>query len=495
MSVLCFNFLERDDCKKMVTFVIGLLLLIVGGAAYGKLCECVFKPDDRKTPAVRLNDGVDYVPMKKWKNSLIQLLNIAGTGPILGPIQGILFGPIAFITIPVGCVLGGAFHDYMSGMISVRNDGAQMPSLIKKYLGRHTYVIYNIFICLLMLLVGAVFIYTPGDLFVTQILKEESVISNPVVWVVYGVIFVYYIIATLFPIDKIIGKVYPIFGGILILSAIGVFIGLFVKGYPLDEIWNAGVWGIHPQGLHFIPVFFVTVACGIVSGFHSTQSALVSRTMEDEKEGRTTFYNMMIAEGFIAMIWAAAAMGVMKLGLASAQTSATDVVGIVSKNLLGSAGGIIAIIGVIVLPITSGDTALRSLRLMIADAFGIDQSKKRSRLIVSLIIFAIVAALLVFSKMNAGGFNILWRYFAWANQTIAVFAFAMISIYMMKHKQPFIMSIIPGMFYMFIISSFILNAAIGFNLPWTLSYISAGVLTILYGFLVIFYGRKEIRRL
>ena len=475
----------------MVTFIIGLALLAVGGAVYGKVCEKVFRPDDRETPAVRMNDGMDYVPMKKWKNSLIQLLNIAGTGPILGPIQGILFGPIAFITIPIGCVIGGAFHDYMCGMISVRDDGAQMPALIKKYLGKFAYPVYNVFVCLLMLLVGTVFIYTPGDLFVTQILGADSGVKNPVVWIVYGAIFVYYIVATLFPIDKIIGKVYPVFGMLLVLSAIGVFAGLFIKGYPLDEIWDTGVVGVHPQGLHFIPVFFVTVACGIVSGFHSTQATLISRTMKSEKEGRMTFYNMMIAEGFIAMIWSAATMGVMKLGLADATTATTDVVGIIANNLLGRVGGIIAVIGIIVLPITSGDTALRSLRLIVSDALKIDQSKKRNRLAVSLVIFALVAAILVFAKVNAGGFNVLWRYFAWANQTIAVFAFAMISVYMMKNRRPFVMALVPGMFYMFIVSSFILNAAIGFNLPWVISYSVAGVLTAAYCGATVYCGMKS----
>lgn len=479
----------------MITFIIGLVILAVGGALYGKVCEKAFKPDDRETPAVRLNDGVDYVPMKKWKNALIELLNIAGTGPILGPIQGILFGPIAFLTIPIGCIIGGALHDYMSGMISVRNDGAQMPSLIRKYLGKYAYPIYNVFVCLTMLLVGTVFIYTPGDLFITQILRVDNGAANPIVWIVYGAIFVYYVIATLFPIDKIIGKVYPFFGGLLILSAIGVFIGLFVKGYPLDNIWTTGFRSVHPEGLHFIPIFFVTVACGIVSGFHSTQSTLISRTISSEKEGRMTFYNMMIAEGFIAMIWAAAAMGVIKLGLADAHTEATGIVGIVSNNLLGSVGGIIAIIGIIVLPITSGDTALRSMRLIIADALKLDQSGKKNRLAVSCSIFAVVAVILVFAKLNAGGFNILWRYFAWANQTIAVFAFAMITVYMMRHKQPFIMALVPGMFYMFVISSFILNAAIGFNLPWTASYTIAGVLTAAYGAVIVRCGiakRKEL---
>lgn len=478
----------------MTTFIIGLAILLIGGALYGKLCEKIFKPDDRKTPAELLNDGMDFVPMKKWKNSLIQLLNIAGTGPILGPIQGILFGPIAFLTIPVGCIIGGAFHDYMCGMISVRNDGAQMPNLIRKYIGKYAYPIYNVFVCLLMLLVGTVFIYTPGDLFITQILNQDSGVTNPMVWLVYGAIFAYFVIATLFPIDKIIGKVYPIFGMLLILSAVGVFIGFFVKGYPLDDIWTTGIVGVHPQGLHFIPVFFVTVACGIVSGFHSTQATLISRTMRREKEGRMTFYNMMIAEGIIAMIWAAASMGVMKLGLATAETSPTDVVGIIAKDLLGGVGGIVAVIGIIVLPITSGDTALRSLRLIVSDAMKIDQSKKVNRLGISLVIFAIVASILVFAKMNAGGFNILWRYFAWANQTIAVFAFAMITVYMMRNKQPFIMSLVPGMFYMFVISSFILNAAIGFNLPWSISYGIAGALTLAYGVALIYYGRKNIPR-
>lgn len=475
----------------MVTFVIGLMILIGGGAVYGAFCQRIFQPDDRETPAVRLKDGVDYVPIKKWKNSLIQLLNIAGTGPILGPIQGILFGPVAFLTIPIGCVIGGAFHDYMSGMISMRNDGAQMPALIRKYLGKHVYVVYNVFIGLLMLLVGAVFIYTPGDLFVTQILKADSGITNPVIWIVYGIIFAYYIVAMLFPIDKIIGKVYPFFGGILVLSAIGVFIGLFLKGYQLDEIWEIGVMGVHPQGLHFIPVFFVTVACGIVSGFHSTQATMIARTMEHEKEGRMTFYNMMIAEGFIAMIWAAAAMGVMKLGLVGVETSTTEVVGIVARNLLGSVGGIIAIIGVIVLPITTGDTALRSLRLITADVMHIDQAKKKNRLLLSLAIFALVAVLLIFAKMDANGFNILWRYFAWANQTIAVFAFATIAVYMMKHKQPYLMALLPGMFYMFVVASFILNASIGFNLPWVASYAIAGVLTLLYAAAIVYYGKKS----
>ena len=255
----------------MTTFIIGLVILLVGGALYGKFVENIFRPDDRQTPAIKHQDGVDFVPMSKFKNALINLLNIAGTGPIFGPIQGILFGPIAFITIPIGCVISGATHDYLSGMISLRQDGAQMPGIVRKFLGGKTFQVYNIFLCILMLLVGAVFTYTPGDLFANQIVGIEGVSVGT--WVIYGVILAYYLIATLFPIDKIIGRIYPIFGAILLLSAVGVFFGIFFKGYELMNIdfsngWN-GVFGLYPlwdaagntgAGTSFFPVFFVTVA-------------------------------------------------------------------------------------------------------------------------------------------------------------------------------------------------------------------------------------------
>ena len=468
----------------MITFLIGLAVLAIGAVIYGRVCEKVVKPTDRTTPAVEKYDGVDYVPMKKWKNSLIELLNIAGTGPILGPIQGILFGPIAFITIPVGCVIGGAFHDYMTAMISIRNDGEQMPGLVRRFLGKHLYAVYNVFVCLLLLLLGVVFIYTPGDLFVTQLFKGESTLGNPLTWIVYGAIFAYYIIATLLPIDKIIGKIYPAFGAILLLSAAGVFAGLFLNGYPLNEIWESGLSFVNPFGENFIPIFFVTVACGIVSGFHSTQATLISRTVKHEREGRMTFYNMMILEGFIAMVWAAAAMGVVNAGLATndmLHDQATSVVGIVAKNMLGEIGGVIAIIGVIVLPITSGDTALRSLRLIIMDTFHVNTTKKRNNLMIALCIFGVVAGILIYAKSNTSGFNILWRYFSWANESTAVFAFTIICVYMARNRMPYLMALIPGMFYMYVVCCYILNAKIGFNLPWTTSYIAAGVLTLAYG--------------
>lgn len=486
----------------MITFIIGLVILFVGAAIYGKFCEKIFGPDDRKTPAYTKQDGVDYIPMKEWKNSLINLLNIAGTGPILGPIQGILFGPIAFITIPIGNIIGGAMHDYFSGMICLRDGGTQMPEMIRKYSNKGVYTIYQIFCSLLLLLVGAVFIYTPGDIAATQLFGFDGKATSVSTWVIYGVIFLYYLIATVFPIDKIIGRIYPIFGAILLFSAIGVFIGLFVQGYPLVELWdhwNTGVvsYGDYFHANHFIPIFFITVACGILSGFHSTQTAIISRTMKSERQGRMTFYNMMIMEGFIAMVWAAGAMGVYNLGLQAADASlATATIGVVCKNLLGSAGGVIALLGVIVLPITSGDTALRSLRMAIADSLHIDQKTAKKRLGLAAIIFILVAVILVFAKSNADGFNILWRYFAWSNQSLSLFAFLAITIWMFESgKAKFVwVPLIPGAWYTFVTVTYIVNAKIGFNVPWTGAYVIGVIAAAVYVLILLWYGKKRVKR-
>ena len=483
----------------MITFIIGLVILFAGAALYGRFCEKVFGPDDRKTPAYTKQDGVDYVPMKGWKNSLINLLNIAGTGPILGPIQGILFGPIAFITIPIGNIIGGAMHDYFSGMICLRDGGTQMPDMVRKYSNKGVYSVYQVFCSLLLLLVGAVFIYTPGDIAAKQVFGFDGAATSVSTWVIYGVIFLYYLIATVFPIDAIIGRIYPVFGAILLFSAIGVFIGIFVQGYPLAEVWNTWngpvvAYGDYFASNHFIPVFFITVACGILSGFHSTQTAIISRTVKSEKQGRMTFYNMMVIEGFIAMVWAAGAMGVYNLGLQTADASlATDTIGVVCKHLLGSVGGIIALLGVIVLPITSGDTALRALRLTIADSFHIDQTSVKKRLGLSAIIFALVAVILVFAKMNSNGFNVLWRYFAWSNQTLALFAFLAISVWMfMNGKAKYAwMPLVPGGWYAFITVTYIANAKIGFNIPWMGAYIIGIVAAVAYVGIVLWYAKKR----
>ena len=468
----------------MATFVIGLVILFGGAALYGKFCEKVFGPDDRETPAYSKQDGVDYVPMRCWKNSLINLLNIAGTGPILGPIQGILFGPIAFITIPIGNIIGGAMHDYFCGMICLRDGGTQMSAMIRKYSNKGVFTVYNIFVCVLLLLVGAVFVYTPGDIAATQVFHFSGLATDYTTWIIYGVIFLYYLIATVFPIDAIIGRIYPIFGAILMFSAIGVFIGLF-------EFFD---YGAYFDASHFIPVFFVTVACGILSGFHSTQTAIISRTMKSERQGRMTFYNMMVLEGFIAMVWAAGAMGVYNLGLQAADASlATGTIGVVCRDILGNVGGVIALLGVIVLPITSGDTALRALRLTLSESFHLDQSSNAKRLSLAVPVFVLVAAIIVWAKFNSEGFNILWRYFAWSNQTLSLFAFLAITVWMFENgKGKFAwIPLIPGAFYTFICSTFIANATIGFNLPWPIAYAIGAVCVIVYVGVLLWYGKKR----
>ena len=501
----------------MATFLIGLVILFGGAALYGKFCEKVFGPDNRETPAYTKQDGVDYIPMPRWKNMLINLLNIAGTGPIFGPIQGILFGPIAFITIPITNIIGGAMHDYFSGMICLRDGGSQMPDIIRKYSNKGIYGVYQVFCSLLLLLVGAVFIYTPGDIFATQICGFDGKPTSVSTWVIYAVIFAYYLVATVFPIDTIIGKIYPVFGAVLLFSAIGVFIGMFVKGYPLLNLWDdwqspalaaftlgadgaqtAFSYGDYFSANHFIPIFFITVACGMLSGFHSTQTAIISRTVKSEKEGRMTFYNMMVLEGFIAMIWAAAAMGVYNLGLQEANAGlATGTVGVVCKHILGSFGGIIALVGIVVLPITSGDTALRGLRLAIAESFHIDQSSAKKRVGLSAVIFALVAVILIFAKSNAQGFNILWRYFAWSNQTLSLFAFLAISVWMFENgKSKFAwMPLIPGAWYTFVTITYIMNAKIGFHIPWAGAYTIGLCAAAAYVCAIIWYGKKRAARL
>ena len=361
------------------------------------------------------------------------------------------------------------------------------------------YWVYQVFCCLLLLLVGAVFIYTPGDIAAKQVFGFDGAATSVSTWVIYGVIFAYYLIATVFPIDKIIGKIYPIFGAILLFSAVGVFAGIFIKGYPLVNLWDTWntanyAFGDYFGENHFIPIFFITVACGILSGFHSTQTAIVSRTVGSEKEGRNTFYNMMVLEGFIAMVWAAGAMGVYALGLQEGNPSlATDTIGIISRDLLGSVGGIIALLGVIVLPVTSGDTALRALRLTVADSFHIDQSSGAKRMGLSAVIFALVAVILVFAKMSPSGFNTLWRYFAWSNQTLSLFAFAAISVWLFENKkgQWVWIPLIPAVFYAFVTFTYLCNAKIGFNLPWGVSYGAGAAFAVAYLVVVVMFARRR----
>ena len=478
----------------MLLFIIGLIILLGGGFFYSKYVESQLAPDDRETPAVRKADGVDYVVMSQKKNWLINLLNIAGMGPIIGPIQGILFGPIAFLAIPLGCVFAGSVHDYMTGFISMRNGGSQVPKLVGKYIGDGVRKFYNIVIAILLLLTGVVFVYTPGDLIANDILKVGA--DSNVIWIIYAVIFAYYIASTVLPIDKLIGRVYPIFGGFLIVSAIGVFIGIFIKGSGHLAFENAGLLAEHPLGQKFIPSFFITVACGILSGFHGSQVTLISRTVKSESEARTTFYSTMIAEGFIAMVWAAGAIVLFSSGKAALDTPGTIMVGQVSKYFMGNVGGLLAVLGVIALPITSGDTAFRSLRLIIAEELNIDQKAPSKRAGLSAVLFIPAFAILYFAKTNPNGFNLLWRYFGFTNQFVATFALAVATIYLIDTGKNYIITLLPGIFYVFIVFSFIINIkGLGLGLPFSIAYPAAGVIAVLYAYFVIKLGKKNKTRI
>ena len=508
----------------MVTFIIGLAILFVGAALYSKLCEHVFGPDDRQTPAYYKGDGVDYVPMRGWKNSLINLLNIAGTGPILGPIQGILFGPIAFITIPIGNVIGGAMHDYFCGMICLRDGGAQMPDTIKKYSNKGIYAVYNVFLCLLLLLVGAVFVYTPGDIAATQVFGFSGLATDWTTWVIYGVIFLYYLVATVFPIDAIIGRIYPIFGAILLFSAVGVFVGIFAHQYPLIEVWDES-WAndFFDYGAYFGGVFGNGgngADRGRYRGLHCCRRSLPARVLRDGRlrhpvrlplhpDCHHLPYHEERASGLLHLLLDDDPRGLHRHGLGRRRhgrlqprhapgccRQATAAIGVICKDILGNVGGIIAILGVIVLPITSGDTALRSLRMSLADTFHLEQKSNSKRMMLAVPVFILVAAIIVWAKFNSDGFNILWRYFAWSNQTLSLFAFLAITVWMFENgKSKWVwIPLIPGAFYSFICSSFIANATIGFHLPWNIAYIIGVVFMVCYVGGLLFYGSKRAKK-
>ena len=469
----------------MTTFLIGLGILLIGGFFYGLFMERFFGADERPTPAVVKNDGSEYVPMPTWKCALIHLLNIAGTGPVLGPIQGILFGPVVFITIPLGCVLAGAVHDYMIGMISIRDDGAQMQDLVRSYLGKHVAWLFNVFICVMALLVVVTFTYSPGDIFVISFMKQQAAVTNPWTWAAYAVVFVYYLLATYMPIDKLIGRVYPVIGSLFIVSAILIFVLIFTRRLPLEDLTLENWRGLRPN---MIPLFFVTVACGIASGFHSTQATLIARSLKREKCGRKVFFNMMLMEGFIAMIWAAVAMGVMgKYGLSNAGNANRTLVEIVN-TLMGDKAGFIVMAGFIVLPITTGGTTMRILRIMLCELLKVGSSKV-GKILVGVGIVAASLALLFIVKFQPDGFAIIWRYFAWSNQILVVFTLAVATSWCVKQNKSILFTVVPGAFYLYVVSSFILNAKVGFNLSWDASYLISGLLSLVF---IAFFSFKRI---
>ncbi len=447
----------------MTAFLVGIAILALGYVIYGGIISKIFGIDNnRTTPSSQYYDGVDYVPLSARRNALIQLLNIAGTGPVFGPILGALFGPIAFIIIPIGNVFAGAVHDFFIGMISIRNRGAHIPELAGHFLGKPMRHVVNILSIVLLLLLGTVFVRSPADLLVKNLGGNV---------VVYGaIIFVYYIASTIMPIDKFIARIYPVLGMLLLASAIGIFIGILTKyrAYvPTLTLEN-----LHPKSLPIFPIFFMTVTCGLLSGFHATQSPIISRTLKNEKQGRRVFYGMMIVEGMIAMIWAAAGMIVFNksnLFDISKFGGPAGVVTEISTDLFGSFLGIVAVLGVIVLPITSGDTSFRSLRMIIADYINLRQKSIINRLLITIPIFAASFALFFVN------FSILWRYFSWANQTIGTIALFIASGYLIIKKKNFFVALIPAVIMLIVTMSYLGNAKIGFNLPWNHAYVFGAV--------------------
>ncbi|PYZ97699.1 carbon starvation protein A [Alteribacter lacisalsi] len=447
----------------MITFLLAIVLLIAAYFTYGKIIERIFGvKENRQTPAYSMKDGVDYIPMGTNRNSLIQLLNIAGVGPIFGPIMGALYGPVAFIWIVVGCIFAGAVHDYLTGMISIRNKGAHLPQLAGKFLGRPMKHMVNFVAVLLLLLVGTVFVTAPAGL-IFDLIGGGVGLS-----VIIGLIFVYYIFATLLPVDKIIGRIYPILGALLLISAVGIGVMLIATGAPVPELT---LQNMHPGGEAIFPILMITIACGAISGFHATQSPIISRTTQNERNGRKIFYGMMIVEGIIAMIWAAAAMSLFygtDLAALINSGGAGLVVSEVAFTLLGAVGGTLAVLGVIVLPITSGDTAFRSARMIIADYIKLPQLKIASRLWVALPLFVVS---FILTNMD---FTILWRYFGVTNAAISAIALFVGAMYLgIQYKNHWVATV-PAVFMTMVALTFIFSAPIGFGLPMTVSYVLAG---------------------
>ena len=433
----------------MISFLLCVLALILGYLVYGRFIDKVFGSDPKRlTPAVSKADGIDYIAMPTWKVFMIQFLNIAGTGPIFGAIMGAKFGPSSYLWIVLGCIFAGAVHDYLTGMLSLRHDGAGLPEIIGTYLGKTTKGVMLAFTVLLLLLVGAVFVYSPAE--ILKNLAGDGSNTSFMIWV--AIIFAYYIIATMLPIDKIIGKIYPVFAVALLFMAAGLMVGLFVKWPAIPEIWD-GLANRTSAATPIFPCLFITIACGAISGFHATQSPLMARCLKNEKLGRPVFYGSMITEGLVALVWAAVSSyfffdgGAEQVG-GSASSSAPQVVELVSKNWLGVIGGILAILGVVAAPITSGDTALRSGRLIIADALHFEQKPIKNRLAISIPIFIFVALLLWFNMANQKGFDNIWGYFGWANQTLAVFSLWAVTVYLKRAKKGYywLITCLPAIF-------------------------------------------------
>lgn len=502
----------------MISFTIALLALVVGYLIYGRFVEHVFGPDDRPTPAVANADGVDFLVLPGWKIFMIQFLNIAGTGPIFGAIMGAWYGPQSYLWIIFGCIFAGSVHDYLSGMLSVRHNGAGLPELVGCYLGHVTKNIMLVFSVLLLMMVGVVFVYSPAIIL-------EGICGTQMIWIV--VIFLYYIFATLLPIDKIIGKIYPVFAFSLLFMAFALLIGLFIKMPDIPEFWSnlsQSNLNENPSWLGadsfmtanpLFPCLFITIACGAISGFHATQSPLMARCMKSEKQGRPIFYGAMITEGVVALIWATVSMYFFYYGgwrevvapdavndfIAQSKGgkslvqyfSAPAVVNLVCKGWLGTAGGILALLGVVAAPITSGDTAFRSARLIVAEFLHLEQRSMSKRLYICIPMFAAAISLLVWQMENPDGFNIIWQYFGWANQTLAVFTLWTITVYLVLQKKPFYITLIPALFMTVVCSTFLLISKQALGLNSTISY-TASVIVLVVALFWFFSWYKKVNK-
>lgn len=460
----------------MYSFFISVIVLIAGYALYGRLTEKIFGPDDRVTPAYAVNDGVDCVPIKTRKALLIQLLNIAGTGPIFGALMGACFGPAVFLWIVFGSILGGAVHDYMSGMISERHDGQSIAQLSGIYLGKPALMVMRVFAIMLLVLTGTVFVTSPAAL----ISRLTPAALTDGFWIV--VILIYYVLATLLPIDKVIGRLYPFFGIILIIMAVSITFGvLLVPDYTIPEL---SLKNLHPQNLPIWPFMFITVACGAISGFHATQSPMMAKCITTERAGREVFYGAMIIESVIALVWAAAGAAfygsTQMLNDALSELGQSGTVYEISHEILGSIGGVLAVIGVVVCPITSGDTAFRSARLILAEWTGLDQKRISNRLKITIPLLGIAAFL---TQMD---FNVLWRYFSWSNQTLAMISLWVATSFLIhkgKYRWGSLITALPATFMTAVTVTYLMMADEGFRMNASAAY-PAGMIIALFAFIL-----------
>ena len=483
----------------MITFILSLVALILGYFLYGKFVERVFGPDDRETPAVAKADGVDFMVLPNWKIFMIQFLNIAGTGPIFGAIMGAKFGPSAYLWIVFGCIFAGATHDYLSGMISMRKGGVGLPEVIGDVLGERTRKLMLVFSVVLLTMVGAVFVYSPAEIL-------DDMAGTTTMWII--IIFAYYFIATMLPVDKVIGRIYPLFAFSLLFMAAALMVVLLAKWPEIPELWD----GLGNKALtvdpswsnQLFPCLFITIACGAISGFHATQSPLMGRCMKSERMGRPIFYGAMITEGIVALIWATVASYffyaepqpgyqlITEFSNNGFSTSAPKVVNIICNDWLGVAGGILAMLGVVAAPITSGDTALRSARLIIADFIRIEQRSIKRRLLISVPLFLCCIALLLWQVENPDGFNVIWQYFGWSNQTLSVFTLWAITVYLLKNGKPYYFTLIPALFMTTVCATFLFVSKQAFGMPERVGYLlGVVVLIVAYGWFHIYESKYK----